>query len=152
MRMRFLAITQPFFVQSGWIFYGNSLYYYLSIGGEKSCFLCCFEKNHIFGRTMGVQPPRWRQGSGTSRPDQKLAQWVDFFGQPLSRKHVFKIFGPEPPPPLSLIAKIYARCIHFEDTKQSWKYHDMLPFWNPVSWLGGFLSITMNEKIFAWEK
>ena len=29
---------------------------------------------------------------------KKLAQWVDLLGQPLSRKPVFKNFGPESPP------------------------------------------------------
>ena len=32
-------------------------------------------------------------------PTKKLAQWLDLLVQPLSRKHVFEIFGPEPSPP-----------------------------------------------------
>ena len=44
------------------IFYGNSGDFYLSIGGEKSCFDAFLEKNHFFGA----------KGSGTSRPDQKF--------------------------------------------------------------------------------
>ena len=40
-----------------------------------------------------VWVPRWHPGD----PIKKLAQWVDLLGQPLSRKHVLEIFGPEPP-------------------------------------------------------
>ena len=38
------------------------------------------------------------RGLGPEDPVEKLAQWVDLLGQPLSRKPVFEIFGPEPPP------------------------------------------------------
>ena len=41
---------------------------------------------------MGVAP----RGLGPQDPTKKLAQWIDLFGQPLSRKYVEEIFGPEP--------------------------------------------------------
>ena len=38
------------------------------------------------------------KGLGPQDSTEKLAQWVDLLGQPLPRKHVFKIFGAEPLP------------------------------------------------------
>ena len=46
---------------------------------------------------MGVGATVAPRGLGPRDPTKKLAQWVDLLGQPLSRKHVFEIFGPEPP-------------------------------------------------------
>ena len=58
---------------------------------------------------MGVAatvPPR---GLGPQNPTKKLAQWIDLFGQPLSRKRVSEIFGSEPPSPLNLLPGISIR-------------------------------------------
>ena len=46
---------------------------------------------------MGVAATVAPRGLGPQNQAKKLAQWVDLLGQPLSRKHVFEIFGPEPP-------------------------------------------------------
>ena len=46
---------------------------------------------------MGVFATVAPRGLGPQDPTKKLAQWVDLWGQPLSRKHVFEIFGPKPP-------------------------------------------------------
>ena len=35
------------------------------------------------------------KGLGPQDPTKKLAEWVKLLGQPLSRKHVFKNFGPD---------------------------------------------------------
>ena len=77
------------------IFLGNSEDYYLSIivVTRIRYFNVCLEKNTISGRKMGVAP----KGLGLQDPTKKLAHWVDLFGQPLTRKLVFKNFGPEPP-------------------------------------------------------
>ena len=57
-----------------------------------------FLKNIIFlagrngqGRHCGAK------GSGLQDPTKNLAQWVDLFGQPLSRKYCSKISGLNPP-------------------------------------------------------
>ena len=60
-----------------------------------------FEKNHIFCGENGRGRHGSAKGSWVSRPDQKLAHWMDLLGQPLSRKTVFKNFEPEPPAPLN---------------------------------------------------
>ena len=56
-----------------------------------------FLEKSYFWRENGRGRHRGAKGSGTSILDQKLAHWVDLLGQPLSRKLVFKTFGPEPP-------------------------------------------------------
>ena len=48
---------------------------------------------------MGVATTVAPKGLGPEDPTKNLAQWVDFLGPLLSRKRVFKIFGPETPPP-----------------------------------------------------
>ena len=45
---------------------------------------------------MGVAAIVAPRGLGPQDPTKKLAQWADLLGQPLSRKHNFEIFGPEP--------------------------------------------------------
>ena len=64
-------------------------------------------KNHVFdaflkeilflGGRMGVAATVAPRGLKPQDPTKKLAQWVDLLSQQLSRKHVFEIFGPEPP-------------------------------------------------------
>ena len=51
---------------------------------------------------MGVAATVATKGLGPQDPTKKLAHCVDFLGQPLSRKLVFKNFGPEIPPSLIL--------------------------------------------------
>ena len=46
---------------------------------------------------MGVAATVAPRGLGPQDPTKKLAHWVDHLSQPLSQKHVFEIFGPEPP-------------------------------------------------------
>ena len=43
---------------------------------------------------MGVAATVAPKGLRPQDPTKKLAQWVDILGQPLSRKHVLKNFGP----------------------------------------------------------
>ena len=50
---------------------------------------------------MGMAATVAPKGLGPQDPIIKVAQWVILLGQPLSRKHVFKISGPEPPAPLN---------------------------------------------------
>ena len=59
--------------------------------------LIFFEKNPIFSGKIGVATTVAPKGLGPQDPTKKLAEWVDLLGQPLSLKHVFKIFGPKPP-------------------------------------------------------
>ena len=69
--------------------------------------LVLFWKKHlIFGGKMGVAATVAPKGLGPQVPTKELADWVDLLGQPLSRKLVFKNFGPEPPPPLPI--KLYS--------------------------------------------
>ena len=51
---------------------------------------------------MGVATTRAPYGLMPQQPTKKLAHWVELLGQLLSRKFVFKIFGPDPTttPPL----------------------------------------------------
>ena len=56
-----------------------------------------FERNQIFGGKMGVAATVAPMDLGPQDPSKKLAQWVERLGQPLSRNHIFKVFGPEPP-------------------------------------------------------
>ena len=90
MGIRCLAITQPFFGQSGWHFYGNSGDYYLLISDEKSWFWCFFEKNNIFLAGKWALSPRWRRR--VSRPDQKFNPPVRTFGSTVISKN-FENFG-----------------------------------------------------------
>ena len=60
---------------------------------------------NIFGGKMGMAATVAPKGLGLQDPIIKLAQYVDLLGQPLSRKHVFKIVCPEPPPPLKATCK-----------------------------------------------
>ena len=56
-----------------------------------------FLKNSYFWRENGRGRYGGAKGSEASWPQdptKKLAQWVDILGQPLSRKHVLKYFGP----------------------------------------------------------
>ena len=53
-----------------------------------------FWKILIFGGKMGVAATVAPKGLRPQDPTKKLAQWVDILGQPLSRKHVLKNFGP----------------------------------------------------------
>ena len=46
---------------------------------------------------MGVVATVAPRGLGPQDPAKKLEQWLKLLGQPLSRKHVIEIFGPEPP-------------------------------------------------------
>ena len=47
---------------------------------------------------MGVADTVAPEGLGPQDPTKKLAQWMDLkLGQPLSRKHAFKIFDLDPP-------------------------------------------------------
>ena len=89
------------FRQVGLKFFGNLRDSYLSIGGEKSCFWCFFERNPIFGGEMDVATTMAPKGLGPQDPTKKLAKWVELSGHSLSRKHVFRIFGPNPPPLLN---------------------------------------------------
>ena len=52
MGIRFLAIIQPFFGQSGRNFCGNLGNYYLSIDGDKSM-LCCSVSDYDFWALIG---------------------------------------------------------------------------------------------------
>ena len=72
----FMAITLFFVSNRAEILYDNSTDYYLSIGGEKSCFWCFFERN-IFGGKMGVAASLAPRSLGPQDPTKKLAQWVD---------------------------------------------------------------------------
>ena len=54
-----------------------------------------FGKNPIFGGKIGVAATVAQKGLGPQDPTKNLANWVDLFGQPLTRKLVFKNFGPE---------------------------------------------------------
>ena len=54
----------------------------------------------MFGGKMGVAATVAPRGLGPQDPTKKLAHWVDLLGRPLSRKHLFEIFGPEPTLPL----------------------------------------------------
>ena len=47
---------------------------------------------------MGVAATVAPKGLGPQDPTKKVDPLRDLFGQPLSRKPVFKKFGPEPPP------------------------------------------------------
>ena len=47
---------------------------------------------------MGVAATVAPKGLGPQDPTRKLAHWVNLLGQPLTRKLVYKNFGPEPPP------------------------------------------------------
>ena len=49
---------------------------------------------------MGVAATVAPKGLGPQDPTKKLAHWVDLLNQPLTRKLVFKNFGPESPHPL----------------------------------------------------
>ena len=46
-----------------------------------------------FGRKMGVATTSAPNGLGHPNPIKKLTDVMDLFGQPLSRNHVFTIFG-----------------------------------------------------------
>ena len=61
-----------------------------------------FERNPIYGGKMGVAATVTPRRLVSKDPTKKLVQWVDLLGQPLSRKHVFEIFGPEPSPLINI--------------------------------------------------
>ena len=98
MGIRFLAITQPFFVHSDWNFYDNSGDFYLSIGAWwwEIMILILFWKKSYFWRENGRGCQGGTKGSGTSRPDQKVGLMDGPFGSTVISKHVFKSFGSEP--------------------------------------------------------
>ena len=68
MGIRILAMTQPIFGQSGWLFYGNSGDYYYVYDG--------FLKEILF------LAGKW--ASGTTRPDQKVGPMSGPFGSTVS--------------------------------------------------------------------
>ena len=64
------------------------------------------------GVTATVAPKRL----GPQDPTKKLAHWVNLLSQPLTRKLVFKNFGPEPPLKTEII-----KVFRIESWKQSYE-------------------------------
>ena len=84
-------------------------------------FLMLFERNHIFDGKMGMAALVAPRGLGPLDSTKKLAHQVDLLGQPLSRKNVFEIFGPEPPSPNKLIYFIRKNPIYRGTKLWKWK-------------------------------
>ena len=83
MDIRFLAITQSFFGQSGWFFLGTRETIYLSISDEESWFWRFFWKNIDFWRQNRRGRHAGDKGSRASTPDQKVGLSDGTFGSTL---------------------------------------------------------------------
>ena len=98
MGISFLALTQEFFGQSGWIFYGNSSAgdFYLSIGYKKSwlwAFIAIFD---LLGPKKERAPTDIHIDMGPQNPTKTLTHLL---GQLLSRNCVSNFLDLRASPP-----------------------------------------------------
>ena len=66
--------------------------------GEIQVMMLIFHFWATFGGKMGVATTCTSNGLGPPNLTKKLANFVELFGLPLYRKHVFEIFSSDPPP------------------------------------------------------